>query len=131
MDVGLTGSSTPSPSAQAASADKLKRGEESERFPSRDVEGAAPRNRPVDDRVGKIDQLQRMAEEALAADNLKLSIKYDKAAGQFVYRGLDRETGEVVKVYPAEEVLERIAKSKQDGDGLVDSPAGVALDRTL
>jgi uncharacterized FlaG/YvyC family protein len=131
MDVGLTGTSTPSPSAQSAAAEKPERGEESERRPSRAAEGAVPRNRPVDDRVGKIDQLQRMAEEAFAADNLKLSIKYDKAAGQFVYRGLDPETGEVVKEYPAEEVLERIARSKRDGDSRLDAPAGVALDRTL
>ena len=130
MDVGLTGTSTPSPATQVASADKPERAGEGERRPSRAEEGAVPQNRPEDSRVGKIDQLQRMAEEAFAADALKLSIKYDKGAGRFIYRGLDPETGEVVKEYPAEEVLERIARAKRDGEGL-NAPTGVALDRTL
>ena len=129
MDVGLTKTSTPSPTAPPAPSDKPEKTGESERRPVRAGDGVEPRRRADDTRVAKIDQLERMAEEAFAADDLKLSIQYDKAAGRFVYRGLDRETGEVVREYPAEEVLERIARAKRDGESRL--AAGVALDRSL
>jgi flagellar protein FlaG len=52
-----------------------------------------------------------------------LSISFEKSIGRFVYRGVDRETGEVVREYPQEEVIERIAHLREI--------AGIAIDRSL
>ncbi|MEQ9640471.1 MAG: flagellar protein FlaG [Alphaproteobacteria bacterium] len=132
MDVGLTNTSTPSSTSQVASAEKPDKAGEGERRPARASAGAEPESRPKDNRVAKIDQLQEVAAEAFAADNLKLSIQYNKDVGRFVYRGLDPETGEVVREYPPEEVLERIARVRRENQDRLPTPAtGVALDRTL
>ncbi len=132
MDVGLTNTSTPSSTSQVASSEKPATAGEGERRPVKVDAGVEPETRPQDSRVAKIDQLQRVAEEAFAADDLKLSIQYNKDVGRFVYRGLDPETGEVVREYPPEEVLERIARVRRENqERLTSDPTGVALDRSL
>lgn len=131
MDVGLTATSTPSSTSQSAVSEKPDKAGEGERRPTRVDVGVEPETRPQDSRVAKIDQLQRLADEAFAEDNLKLSIKYNKDVGRFVYRGLDPQTGEVVREYPPEEVLERMAKVKRDTEDKLAQPSGVALDQTL
>ena len=67
--------------------------------------------------------LQQLTEQAFADENLRLSISYEKSIGRFVYRGVDRQTGEVVREYPPEEVIERIAHLREI--------AGIAIDRRL
>lgn len=131
MDVGFPNPQAPSSTSQVTSADKPAGVGEGERRPVRADAGAAPETRPQDNRVGKIDQLQRVAEDAFSSDNLKLSIRYNKEVGRFVYRGLDPETGEVVREYPPEEVLERIARARRQNRDRLPTPAGVALDRRL
>ncbi len=91
--------------------------------PSQSIEGAVAEERPNDQRVGKLEQLQKVADEAFADTDAKLSISYDEASGRFIYKELDPETGEVVREYPPQEVLERIAKVRQ--------MRGVSLDREL
>ena len=71
----------------------------------------------------KLNELQQLTEQAFVADDLRLSISFEKSIGRFVYRGVDRETGEVVREYPQEEVIERIAHLREI--------AGIAIDRSL
>ena len=71
----------------------------------------------------KLDELQQLAEQTFVADDLRLSISFEKSIGRFVYRGVDRETGEVVREYPQEEVVKRIAHLREI--------AGIAIDRRL
>lgn len=82
-----------------------------------------PEERPDDRRVGKIEQLREAAEDVASRDSVRLSISYDKPTGRFIYRGLDPDTGEVVRQYPADELLERAARLREI--------QGVAVDRDL
>ncbi|MFO1014382.1 MAG: hypothetical protein U1E50_11530 [Caulobacteraceae bacterium] len=43
--------------------------------------------------------------EAQSQPDLRLVIEEDKASGSFIYKTLDRSTGQVVQQYPREEVL--------------------------
>ena len=89
----------------------------------RPSEATVAEERPDDQRVGKLEQLQRVADEAFQDSAFKLSISYNEASGRFVYKGVDRETGEVVREFPAEEMLDRIAKLR--------TMTGVSIDREL
>ncbi|MBL6954462.1 MAG: flagellar protein FlaG [Alphaproteobacteria bacterium] len=71
----------------------------------------------------KLNELQQLTEQAFVADDLRLSISFEKSIGRFVYRGVDRETGEIVREYPQEEVVKRIAHLREI--------AGIAIDRSL
>jgi len=88
------------------------------------VAGSEAAAGPATDKSAKpqrTQELQRLADEAFAKDDLRLSISFNKDVGRFIYRGIDRETGEVVKEYPPEEVVERIATIREI--------AGIAFDR--
>jgi hypothetical protein len=76
---------------------------------------------PADGRIARIERLELAAGEAFADARGKLSIRYDEPTGRFVYRELDPQTGEVLREFPPEEVLERLARLK--------SFAGANLDR--
>jgi flagellar protein FlaG len=45
-------------------------------------------------------QLNRML-----STNLRLRIEHDEGSGNYVYMGIDKETGEVKRQWPAEEIL--------------------------
>jgi uncharacterized FlaG/YvyC family protein len=65
-----------------------------------------------DDQEGTASHQQGSADRALqtafAKDNIRLKIEVDKETGDFVYLGIDSETGEVVKQYPPEEIVRRV-----------------------
>lgn len=52
-------------------------------------------------------------------DNIVLRISYDDDSGRFVYSGVDKTTGEVVRQFPPEGVLKLLAQHKQEAAGLV------------
>ena len=88
------------------------------------VENNAPEKQKLDGVASSnYDELQQLTEQAFAADDLRLSISFEKSIGRFVYRGVDRQTGEVVREYPPEEVIERIAHLREI--------AGIAVDRKM
>jgi uncharacterized FlaG/YvyC family protein len=91
--------------------------------PSQSTEGSVPEERPSDQRVGKLEQLQRIADEAFADSDSKLSISYDEPTGRFIYKSLDRNTGEVLREFPPQEILERLARVRH--------LTGVSVDRDL
>lgn len=57
-----------------------------------------------------IDQLERLADSLHLVDNTRLSISFREDVNKFVYRGIDRDTGEVITQYPSEEILNQMAK---------------------
>lgn len=50
--------------------------------------------------------------------NTRLQIEHDEGSGLFVYRAIDRDTGEVVRQYPADEIL-RFISYFRESEGLV------------
>lgn len=55
---------------------------------------------------------------SLKSANTKLSIDVDDESGLFVYKGIDKSSGEVVSQFPAKEVLALIAYYRE-AEGLV------------
>ncbi len=55
---------------------------------------------------------------SLQSANIKLSIDVDDGSGLFVYKGIDKQSGEVVSQFPAEEILAIIA-SYREKEGIV------------
>lgn len=55
---------------------------------------------------------------SLKSANTKLSIAVDDESGLFVYKGIDKNSGEVVSQFPAEQVLALIAYYRK-AEGLV------------
>lgn len=55
--------------------------------------------------------------------NTRLRIEQDEETGRFVYRSIDKETGEVVRQFPAEEMLNLIARFRDAAGLIVDSKA--------
>jgi flagellar protein FlaG len=49
-------------------------------------------------------------ETAFALANARLVIEQDGASGQYVYKSLDRVTGEVLRQFPREEVLKMMGR---------------------
>jgi uncharacterized FlaG/YvyC family protein len=54
----------------------------------------------------------------MLSTNLRLRIEHDAGSGNYVYKGIDRETGEVKRQWPAEEIL-RLHAFLRELDGLV------------
>ena len=50
-------------------------------------------------------------------NDLKLQIDLDEGAGRFVYKSVNRDTGEVVRQFPSDEIL-RILSNFRDATGL-------------
>lgn len=55
---------------------------------------------------------------SLKSSNTKLSIDVDDESGLFVYKGVDKQSGEVVSQFPAKEVLALIAYYRE-AEGIV------------
>lgn len=56
----------------------------------------------------------------LLADNEKLTIEKDRETGKFVYKTVDRETGEVIRQWPREKMLEAIGHFREAEGLLID-----------
>jgi flagellar protein FlaG len=63
------------------------------------------------------DRADRVLRNAFANENIRLKIEVDKETGDFIYLGIDSETGEVVKQYPPDEIVRRV-KHYRDVAGL-------------
>ncbi len=64
------------------------------------------------------DPRQQQPNSAQLPDNSRLTIEHDKETGKFIYKTVDRETGEVIKQWPREEVLKAIS-AYQKASGLI------------
>jgi uncharacterized FlaG/YvyC family protein len=84
---------------------------------------APPADQPAEDPSRRVEQLERAAQPAFADSQGKLSIRYDDRIGRFVYRELNPATGEVLREFPPEEVLDRLARLKSFAGASVDRKA--------
>jgi flagellar protein FlaG len=66
--------------------------------------------------------LERLIKKGLPA-NSKLQIEKDKELGTFIYRSIDPESGEVIKQWPAEQLLALREYLKEMEGLLVDTKA--------
>jgi uncharacterized FlaG/YvyC family protein len=79
--------------------------------------------------AGNSEALKQLEEEIngamdrLLASNLRLRIEADTAAGAYVYKGIDRDTGEVKKQWPPEKILSLRAFLRALDGVLVDETA--------
>ncbi|NQV20902.1 MAG: flagellar protein FlaG [Rhodospirillales bacterium] len=59
------------------------------------------------------------AREVVLEDNVVLRISYDNGSGRFIYSGVDKATGDVVRQYPPEGVLKLLAQRREEAAGLL------------
>tara|TARA_B100000700_G_scaffold317353_1_gene408585 strand:+ start:177 stop:617 length:441 start_codon:yes stop_codon:yes gene_type:complete len=72
------------------------------------------------------DQLEKMAQQLqdfMGEMNRSLQFKVDEDSGRDVIKVLDKESGEVIKQYPSEEVLNLVSKLSES--------AGILIDQTV
>ena len=69
------------------------------------VPASPPLPAPVAQGTGTV-----IAEDAFKLANARLVIEQDKATNQYVYKSLDRVTGEVLRQFPREEVLKMLGR---------------------
>ncbi|MDA5193208.1 flagellar protein FlaG [Govanella unica] len=69
--------------------------------------------------------MEKMIDHYVPKDipNTRLQIEHDKDTGIFIYRSIDNETGEVVRQYPAAEILRFISYYRESEGLVVDSEA--------
>lgn len=72
-----------------------------------------------------ISQAEAILNKALSlkSANTKLSIDVDDDSGLFVYKGVDKQSGEVVSQFPAEEILALIAYYRESEGLVIDEEA--------
>jgi flagellar protein FlaG len=63
----------------------------------------------------------RAIEPSLMGQNERLSISRDEATGTFIYRSIDRKSGEVIRQWPVESMLQFKAYLRNAEGVLVDS----------
>lgn len=56
----------------------------------------------------------------LLADNERLTIEKDRTTGKFIYKTIDRETGEVIRQWPREKMLQAIGRFREAEGLLID-----------
>lgn len=83
--------------------------------PPRDESGAS---QPSDEILTAEGEISKMANGIMSA-NGRLSIDQDKDTGDFIYRLVDKETGEVINQWPREEVLRRARLARAQIEGLI------------
>ena len=114
----------PPPSVSKVARREVEKVAETSAIKVTSVESNAPEKQKLEGvSSSKLNELQQLTEQAFASDDLRLSISFEKSIGRFVYRGVDRQTGEVVREYPPEEVIKRIAHLREI--------AGITIDRRL
>ena len=68
-----------------------------------------------------MERLAKLAQEAYQSQNIDLRISYNEKADRFIYKGINPETGEVIREYPPEEVIKRIVTLKKIAGLIVDT----------
>lgn len=81
-----------------------------------DAKDPAPQNRVLE----AVEKSLKEMEPPILSRNERLSILRDDATGQFVYQSVDRKTGEVLRQWPAEAMLQFKAYLRKTEGVLVD-----------
>ena len=80
-------------------------------------------NLPPDQRVETLQAaVEKLIKKSLPA-NSKLQVEQDKTTGTFIYRSIDPDTGEVIRQWPPEQLLELHDHLKTMEGMLVDTKA--------
>ncbi|MCK5041042.1 MAG: flagellar protein FlaG [Sphingomonadales bacterium] len=111
---------------EAAAEAKPARAESFAKVEAKAKEGEAPQDFGLS---GSDEPLEKVAEvvQSFLPDsfnnNTKLSINRDDTTGVFVYRSVDRESGEVVRQFPPEDILNYIVSVRKAEGLIVDGEA--------
>ena len=65
----------------------------------------------------------RSAQEATKASRYRLVIEEGPQSGSFIYKTLDRVTGEVVRQFPREQVVKMMQSERYDAGAVIDTNA--------
>jgi len=57
-----------------------------------------------------VEQLEKLADNLHLIDNTRLLISYREDVSKFVYQSIDRDSGEIIKEFPSEEILDMLAR---------------------
>lgn len=117
------------PSGPAQSSDRRKDEEETLNFPSKKAE------KTLDDLPKKSATLDVLKSEnsfdvltsQLVGRDASLSIAFDDNVDAFIYRSVDKETGEVIEQWPAEDYIKKLASLLELGER---EDKGQAVDET-
>ena len=87
--------------------------------PAKEKEAAT---REFENKKADLESLARELDKFIpdAQSNTKLRIDKDESTGKFVYKGVDPDTGEVVRQFPAEDVLAAIRGFREVAGLVVD-----------
>lgn len=83
--------------------------------PPRDENGAG---QPSDDILTAEGEIAKMANGVMST-NGRLSIDQDKDTGDYIYRLVDKDTGEIINQWPREDILRRARVAREQIEGLV------------
>lgn len=105
--------------AEAATKDAQDRrvNEERSKTVSQPVAGGST-PRQDDEIVTAEGEINKLANGVLST-NGRLSIDVDKESGDFIYRIIDKETGEIINQWPREELLKQARMAREAYEGLV------------
>lgn len=78
----------------------------------------SPPEGPASEAVAALERTLRALTPKLMNSATRLSIQKDQATGTFVYRAIDRETGDVVHQYPGEDML-AVIRFMREYDGMI------------
>ena len=59
------------------------------------------------------ESLREAVDQAFDLQQTRLAIEFSEEANRFIYRFIDRNTGEIIKELPQEEVINQIAKFRE------------------
>jgi len=68
----------------------------------------------------QLEQMAQQLQDFMGEMNRSLQFKVDEDSGRDVIKVLDKETGEVIKQYPSEEVLSLVSKLSETAGLLID-----------
>ncbi len=68
----------------------------------------------------QLEQMAQQLQDFMGEMNRSLQFKVDEDSGRDVIKVLDKETGEVIKQYPSEEVLSLVSKLSESAGILID-----------
>lgn len=83
--------------------------------PPRDESGAGQKSDEILTAEGEIAEMAH----GVMSTNGRLSIDQDKDSGDYIYRLVDKETGEVINQWPREDILRRARVAREQYEGLV------------
>ena len=111
---------------EAAVEAKPARAESFAKIETKAKEGADPQDFGLsasDEPLEKVAEVVQSFLPESFTNNTKLSINRDDTTGVFVYRSVDRESGEVVRQFPPEDILNYIVSVRKAEGLIVDGEA--------